>query len=73
LVEAVGPWVRGGLVNFPGDPSAIASLWSDADRTRLEEVLQRHDPAGTFATNLAFGRRERRGGLVERVRGRLSR
>jgi hypothetical protein len=72
LIAAVAPWTTGGLVNFPTDPADVASLWSDGDRERLEEILGRHDPAGTFATNLAIDRRSRPG-LVDRVRARFGR
>jgi hypothetical protein len=53
VAAAVEPWVSGALVNFPagGDP------WNGPDRDRLEEIVVRHDPAGTFATNLALARR----------------
>jgi hypothetical protein len=53
VAAAVEPWTSGALVNFPadGDP------WNGPDRDRLEEIVVRHDPAGTFATNLALARR----------------
>jgi hypothetical protein len=48
---------RGGLVNLlkPAGPDRVGRRWDDRDRARLLDVKRRHDPAGTFSTNVVIG------------------
>jgi len=57
VVDSVGPWARGALVNFLGQagPDRVGALWNDADRARLLGTARRFDPAATFATNVVIG------------------
>ena len=57
VVEGVGPWARGGLLNFLGQagPGRVGQLWGPADRARLVAIRERFDPAGLLATNVAIG------------------
>lgn len=56
VVTALGPWRRGGLLNFLGhaDPAEAAGLWSETDRQRLHSIALRYDPNGTFGGTAAF-------------------
>ncbi|MFR9801219.1 FAD-binding oxidoreductase [Pseudonocardia sp. RS010] len=57
VVDSVGPWVCGGLVNLLGQagPARVGALWSAADRARLLATARRFDPTGVFATNVVIG------------------
>lgn len=57
VVDSVGPWACGALVNLLGQagPARVGALWGDAERARLLATARRFDPAGTFATNVVIG------------------
>ena len=57
VLDAVGPWARGGLINFIGaaTPEELGRLWDDVRRARLLAIRDRVDPTGVFATNVVIG------------------
>ncbi|HEV7470840.1 MAG TPA: hypothetical protein VGO23_13800 [Pseudonocardia sp.] len=56
-IEAVRPGTCGGMINFPGHagPDRVGRIFAEDDRARLLEIRDRHDPAGTFATDIVIG------------------
>ncbi|MCW0215620.1 MAG: FAD-binding oxidoreductase [Pseudonocardia sp.] len=57
VVDAVGPWACGALINLLGQagPERVGRIFAPADRARLLEIARRYDPAGTFASNVVIG------------------
>jgi hypothetical protein len=57
VVEAVRSWTCGALINFLGHagPGRVGRIFDDADHARLLQIRRRHDPEGTFSTNIVLG------------------
>ena len=57
VVDALGPWAGGGLINLLGQagPDRVGQLWAPAERARLLAIRERFDPAGLFETNVVIG------------------